>query len=61
MSADNNLYVVIDEKLSVYTIDSSSKNRLEKIHELEVSVSSLWSLSNYIILQKDNIFTVYDS
>lgn len=34
MANENKLYVVADEKLSIYSIDTSAKNRLEKIHEL---------------------------
>ena len=32
MSEQDNIYVVVDDKLAVYSMDSSSKNRLEKIH-----------------------------
>jgi hypothetical protein len=52
--------VVSEDKLSVYSIDSSSKNRLEKIHEIEVSISSICPLRDCILIQRGNVFTLYD-
>lgn len=61
MANENKLYVVADEKLSIYSIDTSAKNRLEKIHELEVSLTSLSPLSDFLLIQRQNIFTIYDN
>lgn len=61
MANENKLYVVADEKLSIYSIDTSAKNRLEKIHELEVNLTSLSPFSDFLLIQRQNIFTIYDS
>lgn len=34
MANETKLYIVANEKLSIYSIDPTAKNRLEKIHEL---------------------------
>lgn len=49
------------EKLSIYSINSSSKNRLEKVQELEIGVSFVYPLNDYILVKKDDAFIVYDA
>jgi len=49
------------DKFYIYEINSNSKNRLEKIHELEVSVSFVYPLDNYLIMKKEGSILIYDS
>ena len=61
MANETKLYVVADEKLSIYSIDPTAKNRLEKIHELEVSLTSRHPFNDSILIQRENSFTIYDN
>ena len=60
MSQKGQLFAVGKEKLSIYEINAASKNRLEKIQELEMSVSFVYPLSDYLLVKKDDSFRLYD-
>lgn len=60
LSPNNHLYALGKDKFSIYEINPASKNRLEKIHELEVTVSFVYPLDNYIIMKKDSSILIYD-
>lgn len=60
LSQNNQIYALGKEKFSIYEINSNYKNRLEKIHELEVSVSFIYPFGNFIIMKKEGSILVYD-
>lgn len=60
MGDNHKLYAIAKEKFSIYQIDSSAKGRLEKIHELEVAVSSIYPIGEYLIMKKESHLLVYD-
>ena len=39
MNSENILYIMHPDKLSIFSIDVSKKNRLEKVQELEMSIN----------------------
>lgn len=61
LSQKGQLFAVGKEKLSIYEINPTSKNRLEKVHELEMSVSFVYPLSQHLLVKKDDSFRLYDS
>lgn len=60
LSARNQLFALGKEKFSVYEFNTGSKNRLEKIHEFDMTVSYIHPSSNYILLKKQGSLLVYD-
>ncbi len=60
MSQNNQIYALGKDRFSIYEINTNLKNRLEKIHELEVAVSFIYPFDNYIIMKKEASILVYD-
>jgi hypothetical protein len=60
LSQNNQIYALGKDKFSIYEINSSLKNRLEKIHELEVAVSFIYPFENFIIMKKEASILIYD-
>ena len=60
LSQDNQIYALGRDKFSIYTINSSHKNRLEKVHELEVAVSFIHPFDSFIIMKKEASILIYD-
>lgn len=48
------------EKFAVYEINTSSKNRLEKVYELEMAISYIHPFGDYLLMKKQGTFFVYD-
>jgi hypothetical protein len=60
LGQNNQIYALGKDKFSIFQINANYKNRLEKKHELEVSVSFVYPLGNYIIMKKEDSIIVYD-
>ena len=60
MNHNNILYIINPEKLSVYNIDTSKKNRLEKINEIEMTILYAQPFEDYLLVRKDDSFILYD-
>ena len=60
LSQNNQIYALGKDKFSIYEINSNNKNRLEKIHELEVAVSFIYPFEHYIIMKKEASILIYD-
>lgn len=60
LSARNQLFALGKEKFSVYEFNTGSKNRLEKIHEFDMTVTYIHPSNNYILLKKQGSFLLYD-
>lgn len=60
LSQNGQIYALGTEKFSIYEINTNQKNRLEKIHELEVAVTFIYPLENHIIMKKEGAILVYD-
>lgn len=60
LSQDNQIYALGRDKFSIYTINSNHKNRLEKVHELEVAVSFIHPFDSFIIMKKEASILIYD-
>ena len=61
LSQKGQLFAVGKDKLSIYEINAASKNRLEKIQELEMNVSFVYPLNDYLLVKKDGSFRLYDA
>ena len=60
LGQNNQIYALGKDKFSIYEINSNHKNRLEKIHELEVAVSFIYPFDNFIIMKKEASILIYD-
>lgn len=60
LSSRNQLFALGREKFAVYEINSSSKNRLEKIYELEMAVTFVHPFGDRLLMKKKGAFLLYD-
>ena len=60
LGKNNQIYALGRDKFSIYEINSNLKNRLEKVHELEVAVSFMHPFDKFIIMKKEASILIYD-
>lgn len=60
LSSRNQLFALGREKFAVYDINTNSKNRLEKVYELEMAITFLHPFGDYLLMKKKGALFVYD-
>jgi hypothetical protein len=60
LSSRNQLFALGKDKFAVYDINTSSKNRLEKIYELEMALTFIHPFGDHLLMKKKGTFLVYD-
>ena len=61
ISEKNIVYTIGQERVSIYSIDTNNKNRLEKINELDIRAISLQPYKEFLLVRKPDSFLLLDA
>lgn len=61
LSEKNQIYTVGTERVSIYAVDASNKNQLEKINELDIKALFVRPFKDFLLIRKPDSYLLLDA